>query len=228
MKANSRISIDRVHGKDMDSLLTLYVDLFYDREPLTKAIGFSKERMISIARSMYAESDINKSSQGLYWIARDRAAADRGVGFIVCDDPAAVAGQQLPDNLTDSEIKKVSAVSSLLEEIRNPIKEPLGLGKGINLHVSAVGVAPGYEGKGIAGNLLQTALANSCDFGFKYAFSECTSIASRMLHEKCGFENLKSVSINTYVLNGRRPFKGCNFDIHLMWKILNKGKSSES
>ena len=119
----------------------------------------------------------------------------------------------------------VSVVAALLEELRSPVKQRLGLGEGLNLHVAALGVAPGYEGKGIARRLLQSALSAAYDRGFQYAFSECTSAPSRMLHEKCGFEHLNSISVGAFVLNGRRPFMGCDVDIHLMRKMLDQGKS---
>jgi GNAT superfamily N-acetyltransferase len=218
------ISIDRVHAHEIDVLLNLYVDLFHNREPFTKCVGFSRERMISIARTMYAGSYSNVRSQGLCWIARDHAEARRGVGFIVCDDPAAAGAQRLPENLDSQEAEIVSAVVALLDEIRSPIKQTLGVGNGVNLHIAAVGVAPGYEGKGIARRLLQSALSAAYNLGFQFAFSECTSVASRMLHEKCGFEHLNSATVSAFVLNGRRPFAGCDCHIHLMRKILNNGR----
>ena len=100
-RGNPSISIDRVHDHEIDALLNLYVDLFHDREPLTKCIDLSRERMISIARAIYAGSHFNLVSQGLCWVARARAEANRGVGFVVCDDLDAAGAQQLPENLTD-------------------------------------------------------------------------------------------------------------------------------
>ena len=223
---NQAISIDEVQDPEIDALLNLYVELFHDREPLTRCFGFSKERMIAFARTLYAGSHSSSLSQGLCWVARDPAKENQAVGFIVCDDLVAAHAQEPLEDLAAQEAEMVSAVGALMEEIRSPIKEALALGEGVNLHVAAVGVAPGYEGKGIARRLLQTALSTARDRGFQYAFSECTSNASRILHEKCGFEVLNSVSINTFVVNGRRPFSDYDVDIHLMRKVLDVSKSN--
>jgi GNAT superfamily N-acetyltransferase len=222
---NHAIPIDRVHIHEIDALLILYVDLFHDREPLTKCIGFGKERMISIVRTMHADSNDNVLSRGLCWIARDRAEANRDVGFIVCDDPAIAGAQRMPDNLADDEAEKVSVVASLLEEVRDPVKDRLALEPGTCLHVSAVGVAPEYEGTGIAKRFLQTALSDARTRGFLYAFAECTSPASRMLHENFGFNSLRSVSVSDFVADRKFSFTNCDIDIHLMWMIFDEGKS---
>jgi len=181
--------------------------------------------MISVARTMHAGSNMNVLAQGLCWIARDRAAANRSVGFIACDDPAAAGGQEMPDGLTDREIEMVSAVAALLEEIRRPVKDRLALGAGTCLHVTAVGVAWEYEGAGIAARLLQTALREAKARGFLHAFAECTSPASRKCHEKAGFKSLHGISGNTFLVDGGYPFKGCHLDIHLMWKRLGEEKT---
>ena len=74
------ICIESVRPDDIEALLELYVDLFYDREPLTKCMALGKERMVSIARGMYLGSADNPISQGLCWVTLGR----RGAGcFIV-------------------------------------------------------------------------------------------------------------------------------------------------
>jgi ribosomal protein S18 acetylase RimI-like enzyme len=219
---NHSITIDRVHDHEIDLLLNLYVDLFHDREPLTKCVGLSRERMILIARSMHTGSKTNPLSQGLCWIARDHAEANKAVGFIVCDDPAAEGNQQFPENLTDQEREKISTMMVLLEEIRKPGKERIASGARKCLHIAAVGVTPGYEGAGIATSLLQMALADATARGFTHVFSECTSIASRKCHEKAGFMNLHCVAVNEFAVNGVCPFSGSNMDIYLLWKDLAK------
>ncbi|NMF86036.1 GNAT family N-acetyltransferase [Nodosilinea sp. P-1105] len=227
MTQDSRsIHIDRVHAHEIDEFISFYVDLFHQREPLTKCIGLSRERMLSIMQTMYARPDSHVLSQGRYWVARDRAEANRIVGFIVCDDPAAEGASQMPEPLMDQEAELLSAVMALSEEVRRPMKKMLGLGKGTCLHVAAIGVAPDYEGKGIATRLLQTALVDARTGGFRCAFAECTSLASRRLHEKSGFTSLQTVSVSTLVVNGKRPFTGCkNVDIHLMQQVLDARKT---
>ncbi len=214
------IDIDRVRPEETEALLSLYVDLFHDREPLTKCLGLSRERMLSIARSVHAGADSNPVSRGFRWVARDRAAAGRTVGFIVCDDPAAEGSQPAPELFTDLERKKMSDVLALLEAVRNPGKDRIGAQAGRCLHIAAIGVAPGYEGAGIATRLLQAALADAAARGFAHAFSECTSLASQKLHEKSGFQTIHCVDVKEFAVDGTFPFAAFDLVISLLWRDL--------
>ena len=215
------IGIVEVADDGVDELLRLYADLFHDREPLTRWIGFGKERMISMARAMHAsDGDGALPGNTRCWTARTGADGNTAVGFIVCDDPATEGNPSLPDDLTDEEKRKMSAVMALLGDIRDPVQDRRGLGSGKCLHVAAIGVAPGYEGKGIAKRLLRTALSDAEERGFQFAFAECTSLASRVLHEGMGFECLKTASARTLVAKGDSPFADCDLEIHLMAKRL--------
>ena len=220
----SRISIDQVHPDEMEALLSLYIDIFYDREPLTKCLGFSKDRMISFARSMYGGANSNPMSKEFFWVARDRHAADKEVGFIVCDDPVEEGNQQVPEDISEKEKEKdvFSAVMALMGEVRKPVKDPIGSEAGKCLHVAAVGVAPGYEGAGIATTLLQTAIEHAAAREFTHLFSECTSKASRRCHEKLDFQCLHSVAVGEFSVDGVRPFAQNNLDVYLLWKDLVK------
>jgi len=216
------ISIERCTTHETEAFLDLYVDLFYEREPLTGCIGFTKEQMAFVARNLYAGSN-NLLSQGLCWIARDRTEENRGVGIIACDDPVAAGELRIPEGISEMDAEKIMVAMGLLEEIGRPMKERLAQGEGTCLHVAAVGVAPEYEGAGIATRLLQTALSEAGSRGFRYVFAECTSPASRRLHEKAGFTCLHRVSVSSFTQNGRTPMPDCDLDIDLMVKSLDEG-----
>ena len=216
------ICIESVRPDEIEALLELYIDLFFDREPLTKCMGLSKERMASIARSMYLGSDVNPISQGLCWVARDGNAGNQAVGFIVCDDPFAEGHAAVPDDLTDEELVHVSALQAFLEEVRGPLQEQGALQAGTFLHIAAIGVAPGYEGAGIATRLLQTALEGGETLGFLYAFAECTSVASKKCHEKNGFTTLHAVAGDSFVWNGTEPFAKRELEVFLVGKDLRR------
>ncbi len=215
------ISIERVSASDVDALLLLYADLFHDREPLTRCLGLSRERMIAIGRALHADPGSGTLARGLCWVARARAAADRPVGFIVCDDPGAESTPEIPGGFTEVERKTVASVMALLTKVRAPAQERLASGAGVCLHVAAIGVAPGFEGAGIATRLLETALSEAAARGFRHAFAECTGAASRRCHEKAGFEGIGSVSGDAFEAGGERPFAGRGLRIHLLWKTLD-------
>lgn len=219
-KKNHTICIEPVRPDETEALLDLYVDLFYDREPLTTCLGLGRERMEAIARGVYLGATDNPISMGWCWMARDCMAAHRAVGFVVCDDPFTDGQVDIPGNLTDEEHEKVMHVQALMEAIRAPLTDRSPLGAGQCLHIAAIGVAPGYEGAGIATSLLQTALSSARTRGFAHVFAECTSLASRACHERNGFECLHRVSADTFSHHGVSPFAGSHLDIFLLWKDL--------
>jgi len=161
----------------------------------------------------------NLLSHGLCWIARDRSQENHPVGIICCDDPVSAGELQIPEVLTGEDREKISVIMGLLEEVSRPMQEFVGQGGGVYFHVAAFGVLHEYVGRGIATRLLETALQEARSRGFKYAFVECTSPASRMLHEKAGFHSLHSVSVGSFAMNGRRPLPTCDLEIHLMQKV---------
>lgn len=215
------IAIDRFVGHEFDPYIQFYIDLFYDREPLGQCVGLSREHMEFITRNLYGGEN-NLLRQGLCWIARDLSRESCPVGIIACDDPVAGGELQMPEDLTAEDAEKLSVVVGLLEEVSRPMQEHFGQGEGVCLHVGAIGVLPEYGGQGIATRLLEAALQEAESRGFLYAFSECTSPVSRIVHEKAGFRSKNSIPLSSYTMDGRRPLPHCDMEIHLMQKALNE------
>ena len=219
MYDNRSICLEIVHRHDVGMLMNMYFDIFYDREPLTQCIGLTKEQMMSIANHQYYSDII---MQGFCWVARDRAQKNKEIGFIVCQDLSGSSVYEIPEDLSNEAQNAVYAAAGLLEEVRQPIYKSLESGQGVSLHIAAIGVAAEYEGQGVAKSLLEGALVSAYQRGFQYAFSECTSTASRVLHEKFGFECLKEVLVNQFVIDGKHPFYECELDVYLMQKVINQ------
>lgn len=218
----SAIRIGRLQSGEIETLLNLYVDLFHDREPLTRCIGLSRERMQEFARAMYSTDESDSRTQRLAWLARADIAGNDAAGFILCDDPAAEGSEPaLPDNLTEHEREQVSFLLTLMESVRKPKQAQIQSHAGKCLHIAAIGVASGYEGTGIATRLLQTALADAVAQGFTCAFAECTSNASRRCHEKSGFRCLHSVDMSAFTTKSMRLESGTELELHLLWKELS-------
>ncbi|MCP1662470.1 MAG: GNAT family N-acetyltransferase [Methanocalculus sp. MSAO_Arc1] len=215
------IAIDRFLVHDFDSFVPFYIDIFYDREPLGQCIGLSREQMDFITRTLYGRGS-NFLSQRLSWIARDCSQENRPVGIIACDDPVATGELQMSEDLNSQDLERISVAMALLEEISRPMQEIFAQGEGVCMHVAAVGVAPEYQGAGIATRLLQTALSEAKKRGFRVAVAECTSPGSRMLFEKAGFARIHALSVSEFEIQGRRPLPDCNLEIHLMQKILDE------
>lgn len=224
LNADQAIAIARMQEHEFESLLSLYVDLFHDREPLTRCLGLSRHRLSALARAIYGGQISRLLSQELCWIAKDPAAANRAVGFLLCDDPTLGHPHELFKDLPEQEAQRIAAVIALLEELSAPVRSMFELANGEVVHVAAVGVAPGYEGQGLGRRLLHAVIRQADDRGFHFALSECTSVASRKLHEHCGFEQINSIRIGAFELNGQRPFAHCAGEVFLMRKILGANR----
>ena len=214
----SSILISPVEEQEKDDLLKMYLSVFHDREPLTKWIGLSLDRNREIARSHFSRPGLSPLREGLCWFAR---AGSLPVGFLVMDHPDAGEAQELPDDLTPQEQARVADAVALLEAVRRPLRDlPVSAGERQVLHVAAVGVVPGYEGRGIARKLLETGLREGVRRGCTCAVSECTGPASRKLHAACGFRLLQSFPVRGLAVGNRRLDAAEDLEIHLMWKDL--------
>ncbi len=205
--------------QDADAILRLYARIFHQREPLLSSQSFGEDRTFAFARELLGTGYGRRSLEaGLWMKAVDEDARNALVGFVVCGDPLEQTPSGLPEGLSASEAEKALAALALLEQLREPLEERLGGGRW--LHISGVGVAPGYEGRGIATRMLRMALERAGELGYTHAAAECTGPASRRCHEKCGFRSLHSVRYAEFRHMGRRPFADLEGECHLMVKDL--------
>ncbi len=216
----SEISVTPARQTEIDEVLRLYAWAFHGREPLMNYLGFSEERMVSIARALYANRTNDLLEEGLWLIARDMGTAGAPAGFIISSDLLTDKPTELPEGMTTEEKAKVPPILALMEKLRRPVNERFSLKKGECLHIAALGIVPGYEGLGIATQLLETVLARARGFGYLYAASECTGPASRRCHEKCGFRSLVAVAYAGFLFERERPFGDVPGECHMMWREL--------
>ncbi len=215
-----KIVISPAMENDSGMLLKLYAEIFSQREPLTSNLGFTKERIVSIAEAMYLNQNNDSLRQGLWLKATLGRDTGKPVGFIVTGDISVETPNEPPAEMKEEEMAKVPAVMVLLEEVRRPLNEQYSFGRGQCLHIAALGVDSGWEGLGVAGRLLGGALARAKEVGYTYAASECTGSGSQRCHEKHGFRSLHSVEYAGFEYGGPRPFAAIPGECHLMIKGL--------
>ncbi len=208
-------------SRDSHAILRLYAEIFSLHEPLTRNLGFSRERIVAIAEAMYLNRTNDSLRQGLWLKAIRESAEEKPVGFIVTGDITAENPDRPPEGMTDEEMAKVPALMALLEEVRRPLDERYSFGRGQCLHIAALGVVPGCEGLGIGRRLLQAALARAEAIGYRYAVSECTGPGSRRCHEMCRFQRLHSVEYAGFEFRGTRPFAAIPGECHLMIREIS-------
>ncbi len=213
------LRIARVPPEKAGALLDLYVDIFHDREPLTRHLGSSRARMRGLARSLYLDPEMPSYGRRQWWEARDRDAAGPRIGLLVGEDLVADAMTDPPPGMTPEERKAFPSMMALFEAIRQPLADRT-LREGECFRVAAVGVVAGHEGRGVAARLLEAALERARDMGFRHAMAECTGPASRRCHERCGFRSLLAVEYASFEYEGQRPFADLPGICHLMWADL--------
>ena len=219
-REGGKVVISPVNADETEDILNLYARIFSEREPLMRGLGFSADRIAEIARVLYMNRNNDSLNKGLWFKATGENDSNAPAGFVVCSDLTAESPTEPPRGMTPEEMAKVPSIMALLEAIRRPLDERYSLEPGDCLHISALGVAPGWEGMGVATKLLAAALERGSELGFKYAASETTSPPSRRCHEKCGFRSLGSLVFEEFEFEGERPFKHIEGECHLMVREL--------
>ncbi len=214
------IAIGPARPEEAETMLQLFVDIFHNREPLTAAVGFSRRRMLDLGRSVYLGPGRQALENGLWWMARDTSRGGDPAGIAVCNDLLAETHQEVPPATTAAEEERMAAFGALQRELHRPLTERFDFAPGQCLHVSALGAAPGYQGRGLATALLAAALKGARELGFQYATAECTGPASFRCHEKCGFASLHCIRPCEFEFLGKRPFADIKDKVHLMFREL--------
>ncbi len=214
------IAIAPARPEEAETILELFVDIFHNREPLTAAVGFSRRRMLDLGRSVHLGRGRPALENGLWWMARDASGGGAPAGFAVCNDLLAEIHQEIPPGTTADETERIAAFAALQQELHRPLTERFDFAPGECLHISALGVSPGYQGRGLATRLLAAAVERARDLGFRYATAECTSPASRRCHEKCGFASMHRVWPCEFNFQCKRPFADIKDDCNLMFREL--------
>lgn len=216
-----RYVISAVEPEDIGDVLRLYAGIFCQSEPLTRWLGFPEERIIAIARLMYLRPGDRPQQRELWLKASIEEDATGPVGFLIASDIREQDPAEPPEGLTAQELTKVPPLEGFLKELRRPMEEQYSPAKGECLHISAIGVASGYEGLGIATRLLGETLEEARPRGYRLAASECTGPASLQCHRKCGFKSIHSVEYKTFEFEGVRPFANIDGVCHLVVKELS-------
>ncbi len=217
----SRYMISAVEPEDIADVLRLYAGIFCQSEPLTCWLGFPEERIIAIARALYLRPGDRPQQRGVWLKATMEGDATGPAAFLVASDIRDQDPAEPPEGLTARELAKVPPLEGFLKELRRPLERQYSPVKGECLHISAIGVASGYQGLGIATRLLGEALEQARTRGYRLAASECTGPASLQCHRKCGFKSIHSVEYRTFEFEGARPFANIDGVCHLVLKELS-------
>jgi ribosomal protein S18 acetylase RimI-like enzyme len=194
---------------DADEAARIYRDVFLADEPTTHTKSPDPVRFLHYGR-LYTRFLAGKN---LSFIVRDEQTNELA-GFIFCIDITETA-ESLGDwaTLIQEDFREAMVMINELEDRCINLAET---SPGSVLHIFQVGVNRKYRGNGIARMLVQRAIANAREYGFRKAVADCTNAASRRAFELCGFIEAGFSSYEAFSLDGDRFFAGCEGGIWLM------------
>lgn len=141
-----------------------------------------------------------------------KAVGDR-LAFLAHDGAGDVLGAALVHDFGAPPPNALSAIGptsrpivALLENLERSYEMLHEVRPGAFAHIFMIGVMPSASGRGVAGRLLASALANAQGRGYRFAFTEATSSGSQRLFRRAGFREIGASRYATFEFEGRRPF----------------------
>lgn len=187
----------------------LFINIFMNDEPTTKARDADPEKFLSLA-TLYANYLCKKK---LSFIALDRNT-QLIIGFIFCVDlgetfNSAEEWMTLLDQDFPEEMK-------LIDELERQYIDIDKVPAGTVLHIFHIGIDRDFRRKDIAQTLILQALNNARDMALKKAIAECTSQSSYQLFKKCGFIEVGYIDYDQFSFEGNPFFSKIEGGIYLM------------
>ncbi|GAA5262728.1 hypothetical protein KTGMC3_P1447 [Methanocalculus sp. MC3] len=198
---------------EIDEVTKLYIDVFLDDEPTSRAIAPEKTAVYQDALAYV----LALAENGLSFIGRDSETG--GItGFIFCFDllddptsegaPMAELARHFPEAI------------SMIDELEDMFMERSGVARGSVLHIYQIGVGSPYRGRGIATALIRQILSHARELGYRQVVTDCTSARSRRAFERCGFSERGYLAYDAFFYEGACVFQGLEGGISLMAKDL--------
>ncbi|MDO8842597.1 GNAT family N-acetyltransferase [Methanocalculus sp.] len=201
-------------SSDIDEVTRLYIDVFLDDEPTSRAIA--PER-IAVCQDALAYV-VALAENGLSFIVRDGEAGGIA-GFIFCFDllddptsegaPMAALSRHFPEAI------------SMIDELEDMFLKRAGVARGSVLHIYQIGVGRPYRGRGIATALIRQVLHHARELGYRQVVTDCTSVRSRRAFERCGFSGRGYLAYDAFSYGGVCFFQGLEGGISLMVKDVD-------
>jgi ribosomal protein S18 acetylase RimI-like enzyme len=194
---------------DSDEAARIYRDVFLADEPTTHTRSPDPARFLHYAK-LYTRFLAGKN---LSFVARDEHTNELA-GFIFCVDMT--GSLESAGEWTTLIIEDFREAMTMINELEDRYIKLADTLPGSVLHIFQVGLSRKYRGHGIAQLLIQRALSNAQEYGFRRAVADCTNPASRRSFEQCGFHEVGFSSYKEFSLDGDRYFSECEGGIWLM------------
>lgn len=183
-----------VHS-DLDEMAALLAEVFSTREPPAVAAGFAASKIAALATVFGAKS----VRENLSVVARSSDGAM--VGAVLAHDFA----NPPPDEI-EPLVPVFAPLLAFLDQLEDTYAKTHDIAAGGFIHVFMIAVEGNWLGQGIADQLVQACMSNGASLGYRMAFTEATSKASRHLFQKTGFQQRHFARYADFEFDGGRPF----------------------
>jgi ribosomal protein S18 acetylase RimI-like enzyme len=196
LEAVGDIEYDLLEPAELDSMISLLAAVFSRGDPPAVAVGLSAielQRLVSaFGPKVLAEE--------LTVLARD-ASTGSLLGALLAED----FGTPPPSGVEES-APGFAPIGALLDSLDRQYRASHTVVPGTHLHLFMLGVTEHASGRGIAGHLVNTCLANGKRRGYTVAVTEATGSISQRVFRKLGFRSLLTEFYRDFLFNGKAVF----------------------
>ena len=181
------VDIRSATATDLDGVVRVLTAAFATDPILMWAFpddGTRERRVAGLWRFMAAEGYLPRGASTLV-PGPDAAALWLAPGDSLDDDFWAPRLQLFVEAL-DGDVARISALGDAMSAV-HPTDQP-------HWYLLAIGVTPSRQGNGLGGALIAHTLAQA-DAGGTPAYLEATSVRSRVLYERLGYETMQEVTV---------------------------------
>lgn len=182
---------------DAGEMSRLLGDVFAHRDPPAVAVGLTAPEFEAFVRLYSRKAD----TEGLTVVARSAATGEM-IGALLAEDSASAA----PDGF-EGLSRKFNPIFDILGQLDAEYSSGRPRQPGESLHLFLLGVARGFEGRGVAQRLVSECLVDGGRKGYRVAVTEATNRTSQHLFRKQGFVERVRRSYGDHLFEGQAYFR---------------------
>ncbi len=194
------ITYEVLKEKDLENTILCISEVFSSSEPLTLALGITREEFYRFAEKVC----IQAIKDGLSHIAKD-VINDQVIGFRISEDLIQEHSEKVNSNFND--LLNFYPIIDLITQLENQYMSSKNIQKGEIIHLVMVGVRESYRNQNISKNLILANLQFAKEKKFKLAICETTGLISQHNARKLGFKEVLKILYKDYTYEGVKVFE---------------------
>ncbi|MDJ0591666.1 MAG: GNAT family N-acetyltransferase [Pleurocapsa sp. MO_226.B13] len=195
---------------ELEDMALVIGESFSNSEPMAVTQGISLSEMTDLAKQIAHQA----VSESLSIVAKSQET-QAIIGVLLANDWGAISSEEitLP---TD----KFNPILALLDGLDAQYKQGKSIGVNEYLHHEFLAVSQQHRGKNIAHNLVEIALENAINKGYRKAVVTANNPTSQHIHRKFGFQDFVDVSYKIFTYKGQKVFSSLEGKCILMNRSL--------